>query len=180
MKKLTYWLTMGICAAGTAHATLTPDWAGDDGSVYAEWSTWSGFSIGSASSGADYFEVYDQTGAQLSGIPGQDDPDAEALSIAYYSDSDGAGLELLDNWDLSFWMPSFSGYSVQESVIQLTYWDDPDNAGWRAGIDLGVSLYGGGSLTGGLVYLGEELDGEGRITEAWGFTANNSADGFFR
>lgn len=182
MNKLMLWMGIGACATSIANASLAPSWAGDHGSVYAEWSNWAGFSIGGGTaSDPDYFEVIDPSGSVRADVPGQDDADAEALAALYYNDSDGSGLQITQNYDLSFWMPSFAGFNTQEAVIQLTYWDDQSDPDWRAGFDLGITLHGGSGsqVAGPITYLGEELDGLGRITQAWGFTVNNSADGFF-
>ncbi len=181
MNKMMLWMGIGACATSIANASLAPSWAGDDGSVYAEWSNWAGFGIGGTASNPDNFEVVAPDGSGLAGVPGQDPADAQALAALYYTDADGSGLQITQSWDLSFWMPSFSGFNTQESVIQLTYWDDQSDPEWRAGFDLGITLHGGSGsqVAGSVTYLGEELDGNGRITEAWGFTVNNSADGFF-
>ena len=175
-------LVAAVFAAGISQASLEPTWISDHGSVYAKWDQWAAYSAGS-SSAADYFEAIDYNGTDVSGSITA----ADVYSDYAFNDFDGEGyswLELGATDDLSFWMPSFSGHTTQETVIQLTYWNNLDDSDWRADFDLSVSLYdesGDDSyIAGGLSYLGEEYDTEtGLITEAWGFTAVNSADGFF-
>jgi hypothetical protein len=174
-------VTMAVCAAGLAQAGfMDPTWAGDDGTAYAVWDDWANFSPANASL-ADYTEAYDHDGT-LMDYPGTDAPDVFSQTAVNDYDLDGnSWLVLGDTDDLSFWMPTLNGYDTTEAVIQLTYWDDLDNAGWRPDLALFPQLSDASS--GQLVtvdYLGENHDTDaGLITEAWGLTAAGATDGFF-
>lgn len=177
--KCAYVLMMGLCLTGAANATIDPTWAGADASVYAQWDEWMGVNIGGLTAPPDYFEVVSAEGSVLSDVAGQDQPDAMITDSIYGTDGGDSWLELASNYDLSFWMPSFSGYGTQEGWIQLSYWDDELDPTWRAGFDLGITLSGGnGVMTSGLVFEGEEVV-DGLITEAYSFAVTGSADGFF-
>ncbi|MDF7807690.1 PEP-CTERM sorting domain-containing protein [Pontiellaceae bacterium B12219] len=183
MKK--YILITAFFAAGlTTHAgPFDPSWAGDDGTAYAEWNSWSHFSQGSASLADDFYAI-DQNGSFYD-FTGETRPDLLSYSAA--KDSDFAGnswLQLGATDDLSFWMPTFNGFETTEVVIQLSYWDDYPNTGWedwRAEFSLLPQL---SDASAGNIVVSESLGidhntDSGLITEAWGITVSGSTDGFF-
>jgi hypothetical protein len=181
--KVKMWVSaclIGLGVSGSVQASIDPDWAGDHGSVYAHWSSWLGMDMGGNTANPNDFKVVSLDGMTLTAVPGQDNPDAQKSASVYGADLDGAWLELIGNYDLSFWMPSFGGLNSQQGWIQLSYWNDETDPSWRAGFDLGIQLYGGSgsAMAGGLVFEGETVVG-GLITEAYSFAVNNSADGFF-
>ncbi len=184
-KKLTAMLVCCGLSAATGLADLSPDWAGDDNTVHAEFYNFTGMALGGSTTAADVYTVKDHSGNVLAGVPGQDAPDLTTLgNTAYYSDADGDWLETTVDWDLSLWMPAISGYETQEFRFQISYYDNPGNADWRQNYQLGVQPYraGAGSslVVGGINSLGSEHDlVNGIITEAFSFTVAEAADGVF-
>jgi hypothetical protein len=179
-----YILITAIFAAGLTQAgPFDPTWAGDDGTVYAEWSSWSHYSQGNISLADDFYAI-DHSGS-FHDFSGDSRPDLLSNYASKNSDLSGNNwLQLGATDDLSFWMPTFSGFETTEVVVQLSYWDDYPNEGWeewRAGFSLLPQL--SDTSEGNIVFsesLGIDHDTDsGLITEAWSFTVNGSTDGFF-
>lgn len=180
-----------LCVAGLAQASqFTPSWTNDNGSAYAEFYDWNSFATPSAVTANEFGAFDPSTGTISSDINGMDR--ADVISSGVYTwfdngpDEPDHVLNLLSSDTLSFWMPTFSGFETTEAVIQLTYWDDnPHNGGhaaWRAGLDLMPQLSDTSSGTiAAFTYLGEyhDIDGTGKITEAWKLTIDGSTDGLF-
>jgi len=180
------WMAVAVAGAGIAHGGIVrPDWIGDHGSVQAKWSdSWVGFSMGGSVNAASSFSTVSPDGVPGASVPGSDAPDAvRGANTTFYADSPFNYLEITANWDLSFWVPSFSGFDVQEGWIEVSYYDDPGDPTWRQGWTFNVAPYnpgGSSALAGPPVLMGTDHDlDNGIITEAYAFTIVNSAKGFF-
>jgi hypothetical protein len=130
------------------------------------------------------YTAYDQNGlANDPDSAGTDPADAYSYGSTWKIDGTGAdGVQIEANWDFSIWVPTYSGFDLQQVYLQITYWNDADDSSWRQGWDLGVETSGTGStLAGGTIFEGEDHDLiEGLITEAYSFSIiGASADGFF-
>jgi|GEM_PF-2377460 len=182
MKKRYIGLILCCMAAGIAQADIVgPGWEiTDEGAVHVEWTDWQSFSAGYVY-GPDEYSAYDQNGEENdpASVASGGMADAYSEGSTYSLGDDGIQIEA--NWDFSIWVPTYAGLAVQDVYLQITYWDDPDNADWRQGWDLGVEAYGDGStIQGAPVFQGEEYDTDtGLITEAYSFTITDSAEGFF-
>ncbi|MDF7800842.1 hypothetical protein P4C99_15310 [Pontiellaceae bacterium B1224] len=183
MKK--YILMTAFFAAGlsTQAGPFDPSWVGEDGTAYAEWSNWSHYNPGNVSLADDSYAI-DQDGSFYD-FPGESSPDLLSYYASNESDLSGNNwLQVGATEDLSFWMPTFSGFETTEVVIQLSYWDDYPNTGWedwRAEFSLLPQL---SDTSEGNIVIAESFGinhntDSGLITEAWGLTVSGSTDGFF-
>jgi hypothetical protein len=178
-------------AAGMARADIAgPGWSiTDEGAVHVEWTDWNSFSAGYVY-GPDEYSAYDQNGEENdpASVASYGMADAYSEENTYATDGTGVdGIQITANWDFSIWVPIYTGSDldvqapdlVQDVYLQITYWDDENDADWRQGWDLGVEAYGDGAVVQGApVFQGETHDLDtGLITEAYSFTITDSADG---
>jgi hypothetical protein len=178
-------LILGCLAAGMTQADITgPDWETTDaGAVHVAWTNWTSFNSES-SYGSDVYTAYDPNGIANDPDSALTDPaDAYSKGSTWRIGGTGAdGIQIEANWDFSIWVPTYADLDVQQVYLQITYWDDINDADWRQGWDLGLEAVGTGStIAGPAVLEGEDHDLiEGLITEAYSFTITGaSADGFF-
>jgi len=180
MKKRYIGLILCCMAAGIAQADIVgPGWEiTDEGAVHVEWTDWQSFSAGYVY-GPDEYSAYDQNGEENDPASVASDGMADAYSKGSTHSLGVDGIQIEANWDFSIWVPTYAGLDVQDIYLQITYWDDPNDADWRQGWDLGVEAYGDGStVQGAPLFQGEEYDTDtGLITEAYSFTIASSAEG---